>query len=269
MNSNCAPVCNTCGWLDSYEARCPIDPNAKSAWGPGDLDRMFQRLILLEEEYDVTVLSSPSSSNGAGPWVITLENVVSPAEAQRLVELGYDAGYERSTEVGRVHSDGSVDKDVTPARTSTNAWCTDESCFNDNVARRVMERLSNLTNIPQNNGEYLQLLRYEPGQYYHTHHDYIHHHMERQHGVRILTVFLYLNDVKAGGGTKFDALDVTVEPKLGRAVIWPSTLNESPNEMDERTAHQALPVEDGIKYGANIWFHQFDFQTPDANGCVE
>jgi len=41
----------------------------------------------------------------------------------------------------------------------------------------------------------------------------------------------------------------TVMPKRGRALLWPSVLDEDPNTQDERTDHQALPVEKGIKYG--------------------
>ena len=67
--------------------------------------------------------------------------------------------------------------------------------------------------------------------------------------MQTLTVFLYLNDVEAGGGTHFSRLDQTVMPKRGRAVIWPSVLDEFPNKKDGRTMHEALPVEAGIKYG--------------------
>jgi hypothetical protein len=73
----------------------------------------------------------------------------------------------------------------------------------------------------------------------------------RQQGVRILTVYLYLNDVEAGGGTNFDQLDITVMPKRGRALLWPSVLDRAPSDKDGRTTHQALPVEAGVKYGAN------------------
>lgn len=74
---------------------------------------------------------------------------------------------------------------------------------------------------------------------------------DRECGVRIITVFLYLNDVEAGGGTDFPDLDLTVMPKRGSALIWPSVLDSDPNKKDGRTDHQALPVEQGIKYGAN------------------
>jgi 2OG-Fe(II) oxygenase superfamily len=93
---------------------------------------------------------------------------------------------------------------------------------------------------------------------YEEHHDYIDIDLERQQGVRILTVYLYLNDVEAGGGTNFPKLNVTVMPKRGRALIWPSVRDDDPSEPDTRTDHQALPVMKGIKYGANLWYHQRD-----------
>jgi prolyl 4-hydroxylase len=69
-------------------------------------------------------------------------------------------------------------------------------------------------------------------------------------------VYLYLNDVEAGGGTNFPTIqNITVMPKRGRVLIWPSVLNEDPNTIDSRTTHQALPVEKGIKYGTS----RFDF----------
>jgi prolyl 4-hydroxylase len=66
-----------------------------------------------------------------------------------------------------------------------------------------------------------------------------------------MTFYLYLNDVEAGGGTNFNQLGITVTPRRGRAVLWPSVLNDKPSQQDGRTTHQALPVEKGIKYGAN------------------
>jgi prolyl 4-hydroxylase len=79
--------------------------------------------------------------------------------------------------------------------------------------------------------------------------------VKMQAGPRILTVYIYLNDVQKGGGTNFEELDVTVLPKRGRVLIWPSVYDQSVNEKDRRTMHAAMPVEAGIKYGANAWFH--------------
>jgi prolyl 4-hydroxylase len=109
-----------------------------------------------------------------------------------------------------------------------------------------------------------------------------------------MTVFLYLNEVEEGGGTEFPKLGLTVYPKRGRALIWPSVKDEDPDQPDPRTDHGALPVLKGVKYGktvlsqtrrqeretdsnvrftpfrctgANAWIHQRDFKNPFKRGC--
>jgi prolyl 4-hydroxylase len=99
---------------------------------------------------------------------------------------------------------------------------------------------------------------------YEEHHDYIYLtenlELERQEGHRILTVFLYLNNVEAGGGTAFTHLDITVMPEVGKLLLWPSVLDGSPKEIDWRTEHEAEIVLKGQKYGANLWFHTKPYQ---------
>lgn len=116
-----------------------------------------------------------------------------------------------------------------------------------------------ITGTPVENQESLQLLRYEVGQFYGIHNDYIENNKDLAVGPRILTFYLYLNDVEKGGETNFPRLGVTVKPKKGRAILWPSVLNEDPNEKDIRSDHQALPVLEGLKFGANAWIHLRDY----------
>ena len=276
MKMQCPRVCKTCDQL-SVTTRCPLDPNAPNAWQPGSLDEMFVNVTTLPEfqKYEPVVLSRPDYLEGdtednadyqIGPWVVVLENFLSEEETLRLIELGAEEGYVRSADVGKLKADGSFEHSVNNGRTSTNAWCQ-HSCYRDPTAQAVMDRIANLTNTPEVNSEYLQLLRYEVGQFYQRHHDYIEHQTYRQQGPRLLTVFLYLNDVEAGGGTNFPLLDLTVMPRRGRALLWPSVKNENPDFRDPRTDHQALPVEKGLKYGANAWIHQRDFKGPNGAGC--
>ncbi len=155
------------------------------AWSPGDLDRMFRRLSLepYKSKYDVNVLSSPDSEEG-GPWVLTMENFITDQESERLIELGSNRGYKRSTV-------GETDRVVSQSRTSSHTWCKLE-CAQDETVVAVNNRISNMTELPVVNSESLQLLRYDPGQFYTLHHDYIDTELERQQGVRMITVFLYL-----------------------------------------------------------------------------
>ena len=84
----------------------------------------------------------------------------------------------------------------------------------------------------------------------------------------MLTAYIYLNDVPAGGGTRFPDLDLTVTPKQGRVVIWPSVRNANTTEEDPRTYHEALPVKQGVKYGTNAWIHQRNYQSPYEADCT-
>jgi hypothetical protein len=66
----------------------------------------------------------------------------------------------------------------------------------------------------------------------------------------------YLNDVDEGGETNFPKMNITIQPKRGRAVLWPSVFDADPMSNDVRSDHQALPVIKGVKYGVNAWIHQ-------------
>jgi prolyl 4-hydroxylase len=266
-------MCGTCEQL-SDETRCPYDKDTMpDAWKPGDLNQYFTNLTTLEQfrRYEPKVLSRPEYLPGdseenadhiLGPWIVTLENVITKEESERLIELGHAEGFKQS-----VIADGTVDGHAYAGRTSSNAWCQFK-CYNDTLAQSALARVTEISMIPEQNSEYWQLLKYGEGEFYHNHHDYGGAHKIRQQGVRILTIYLYLNNVEEGGGTSFPSLNVTVMPAQGRALIWPSVLNEDPNEMDPRTFHEALPVLKGVKYGANAWIHLRDFKGPLHNNCI-
>ena len=127
------------------------------------------------------------------------------------------------------------------------------------------------------------------------------HQKERHCGPRILTFFLYLSDVEEAGGTGFADLGITVSPKKGRALLWPSVMNYDPSVKDGRTRHevcntinllsdrsftkasfynisclyisnhniisQALKVEKGRKFAANAWIHLYNYKKPQILGC--
>lgn len=69
---------------------------------------------------------------------------------------------------------------------------------------------------------------------------------------------MYLSDVQEGGATYFPLLNITVQPKRGRIVLWSNVWNSKPNVMDLRMVHQAQPVQRGVKFASNLWIHQRD-----------
>ena len=84
--------------------------------------------------------------------------------------------------------------------------------------------------------------------------------------MRLYTFFVYLSEVAEGGGTRFTRAGITVTPKLGRGILWPSVLARDLRTSDRRTNHEALPVAKGVKYAANLWQHLYDFKTPRETG---
>ncbi|CAB9515288.1 Prolyl 4-hydroxylase subunit alpha-1 [Seminavis robusta] len=283
MKHHCPIVCKSCEVLH-HETKCPVDSTNiqedEVAWRPGDLDKMFQRITTdptIQELHQPTVLQRPTYANGdteetatynLGFWVVTLDNFLTQQETEQIVRLGHQAGFNRSaSDVGKASQDGSFTRRFDEDRTSENTWCK-RPCYEDPIVQRVLQKMYHVTQIHDKHAENLQILKYEPQQYYKPHIDYIFEEKSRMQGVRILTMYLYLSDVEEGGGTNFPQMDLTVMPKRGRALLWPSVLNEAPNSMDARTVHQALPVLKGIKYGANAWYHMRDFKTPLARGCA-
>ena len=179
MQTNCAPACETCHLLD-IKHRCPIEPGNECIWKPGDLNTLMENIADNADgsgeylQYNPKALSRPMKKRDGtdagvdkdGPWIVLLENFVSEEEADRLVELGKKQGYERSADVGKERPDGSHDSKVSDSRTSYNTWCQEPSCYEDPLVKPVIDRIANITKTEVRNSEYLQLLQYEPGQYY-------------------------------------------------------------------------------------------------------
>jgi prolyl 4-hydroxylase len=278
MQLQCAPVCQACELMD-FDLRCNLDPDAVDALYPGDLDRLYESITANSafEQYGLKVLSRPSYAPGdtaettdyqLGPWIVVFENAVTDEEADRIIELGGKVGFTKSVTntVGVKEKDGTPTALGDPRRTSTTAWCQYD-CTEDPTVRRVMNRIATITSIAETNFEPLQILKYEKDQFYKTHNDYAGDKKNRPPGVRILTFYVYLSDVDEGGGTHFPELNLTVTPKKGRAVLWPSVLNDEPNSLESRTDHEALAVDRGVKYGFNTWIHQRDFKNALEKGC--
>jgi ShK domain-like len=175
MMAECAVICKKCEVL-SPEAECPYNPDImKNAWYPGDVNAMFERIVRdYDDLYNITILSRPLQDDSAdvehstirdGPWVITLDGFLTPEECQRLIDLGYDAGYERSE--GMTIKDGVLVSDlVSNQRTSRNAWCDTAACKRDPIALSVRHRMANLTQISPMHSEPMQILKYDPGEFY-------------------------------------------------------------------------------------------------------
>ena len=240
--------CESCA--DRIDSRRLIDPSVRcdrdflntteAAWGPGDLNRLFERWTT-DPEFErlgPRVLSGPAKKDGRGPWVIEFENFASDEEVSALIKGGQMEGFDRSTDQGKLNAAGEQEKVVSTSRTSSNAWCMSK-CESLPGVRSITSKIEKVTGIPKSFYESFQILDYEKGQFYRSHHDSSQKD-DSSTGPRILTFFLYLSDVEEGGGTKFNQLGLEVKPKRGKALIWPSVLDSDPGLWDGRMVSEGI-----------------------------
>lgn len=254
MTVNCPVSCNFCHLRDP-KVRCPrerLNTTHTLAYEPGQMNEMFSNLKAnFGDRYGIEILST-------SPWIVTFENFVSDEEIENIL-ASVHGNWERSTDTGEANEFGEVGRVLSQGRTSSNAWCRHDCESNPHV-QNVYKKISEVVGIDKTNFESFQILQYDIGQKYLTHHDAGVSQDGLACGPRILTFFLYLSDVEEGGETAFPTLGYTVKPKKGKALLWPSTHSHDPSSIDHRTMHEARPVIRGKKYAANAWIHLYDFE---------
>lgn len=131
----------------------------------------------------------------------------------------------------------------------------------NDIVRRVEERIARLVNWPMENGEGLQVLHYGPGAEYKPHHDYFAPNepgtptILKRGGQRVGTLVIYLNEPEGGGGTIFPEVPLQVMPRRGNAVFF-SYARPDPST---RTLHGGAPVRSGEKWIATKWLREREF----------
>lgn len=187
------------------------------------------------------------------PRVVVFGGLMTEAECDELVALARQRLARSETVV------------TTTGASEVNVARTSEGMFfgrgENDVCKRIEARIATLLNWPLDNGEGLQILRYQPGAEYKPHYDYFDPAepgtptILRRGGQRVATLVMYLNEPARGGGTTFPDVGFEVAPVRGNAVFFsydrphPST----------RTLHGGAPVIEGEKWVATKWLREREF----------
>lgn len=130
------------------------------------------------------------------------------------------------------------------------------------VIRRLEERIAKLLNWPLENGEGLQVLHYRPGAEYKPHYDYFAPNepgtptILKRGGQRVGTLVMYLNEPTRGGGTTFPDVGLQVVPRRGNAVFF----SYDRPDPSTKTLHGGAPVLEGEKWIATKWLREREFK---------
>ena len=175
------------------------------------------------------------------------DNFISPEETKHVLELANPLFRE-----SRLVSGFSEN-----IRKSQTAWLSPS----DSVVKKIIERVCNITNIPFENTEKIQVVKYGPNGFYNAHYDASCDdkkecvEFEKNGGQRVLTMILYLNDDFTGGYTDFPNLKTQYKPKKYSGLLFYS-LEKNGNKCHPLSLHSGMPVKSGNKYIANIWLRE-------------
>ncbi len=140
---------------------------------------------------------------------------------------------------------------------------TSETCdldANHPAVQDLEARLFALNGIPIEYGEPVQGQRYEVGNEFKAHTDYFEpsgadfEKYTSVAGNRTWTFMAYLNDVPAGGATRFKVIDKIFQPQQGMLLCWN---NHRPDgSLNAATLHHAMKVRKGLKYVITKWYRE-------------
>lgn len=176
-----------------------------------------------------------------------VRNFLSPDECDRLIAM-IEAHHRPST-IADYNGDDVF-------RTSSTCDLPAE----DPDVAALAAKLAEFSGIDPRHGEPLQGQRYEVGQEFKAHTDYFEPRGPEFEkycavpGQRTWTFMIYLNDVDAGGATRFKVIDKVVQPERGKMVCWNNRRPDgSPNPV---TLHHAMKVRSGLKYVITQWYRE-------------
>ena len=162
---------------------------------------------------------------------------------------------------------GLIEKDRRPSTLADAGddryFRTSETCDLDPaepVVRELEALLVALNGIDPAHGEPVQGQRYDVGQEFKPHCDYFNRGGRDWDkycsvaGQRTWTFMVYLNEVEAGGATRFKALGKTFQPEPGKLVCWN---NMRPDGRENpSTIHHGMKVRRGVKYVITKWYRE-------------
>lgn len=183
-----------------------------------------------------------------------LNNFITPQKCKQIINYANDKLFD-SEVIGGKHKE---------IRNSQQCWIPK----NNSIVIPMFQKVSQMFNIPVENAEDLQVVRYRPNQYYNEHHDACCDDDDNckrfisRGGQRKLTVLVYLNNDFGEGHTNFPNLNIKVKPKVGDAVVF-FPLADGTSKCHPLSLHAGMPVTSGEKWVANLWFREGNFDKPN------
>jgi prolyl 4-hydroxylase len=254
--------------MDRAVARAIVDAfvAARRANTPAPVDSITMDEATAEYVYEQPILRAGTrietsdrvvrvAARADKPVLAVLRDVLDADECAALIERA------RPRLVASTIVDPATGRDVvTPHRTSRGMFFRLEE---DALIARLDRRISEIMNLPVENGEGFQVLHYPTGAVNTPHFDFLqptspaNQASIARSGQRVSTLIAYLNEVEDGGETVFPEAGWSVSPHPGSAVYF-EYCNRF-GQVDSRTVHAGNAVGRGEKWVLTKWMRQRRF----------
>lgn len=245
-------------WLHlAHLAGCPLAPAqgsednlAISLRGPIATDSFpWQRIV---REIDFAAQLAPGNTQKVEwplPRIQSVRQLISADFCAYVIGLA--APYLRRAEVNDVAGGRGVH------RMRTNSAMAFGHGNMDVILRLIDARIAQIAGIPAANQEATGVLRYQPGETYADHYDFIDPKVPlfqaelAARGQRVMTVLVYLNEKYEAGETRFPRLEWNFRGATGDALLWSNVDEHGAPEL--RTLHIGMPPTRGEKWLLSKW----------------
>lgn len=192
----------------------------------------------------------PVRALSEAPRIRVCESFATAEECARLIELASE-GLRRAL----VYRRDAAGHEASEIRTNTDS---DYSITRVDIFTSLLrDRLASALGVPARHFEIAKLLHYEPGQQFSLHGDFqepttpaLQQEIE-QHGQRVATALVYLNDDYEGGETEFPRIGLRFRGKRGDALMFDNV--RPSGALDYDTLHAGLPPTRGEKWLFSQW----------------
>jgi len=178
----------------------------------------------------------------------TVDNFLTQEQCSEIISL-----IEQNNEKSVVVDDSSYGRKEHESRTSSTCYFSDI----DSIICPIRDKISKELNIDSRQIERLQGQKYEIGQFFKPHFDYISSkselHRIDEFGNRIWTCLIYLNEDFEGGTTNFPKLNLEIKPKKGMCLIFQNMKN---GELIQDSLHEGKELLTGCKYIITAWIRE-------------
>ncbi len=176
--------------------------------------------------------------------VVELRNVLTPEQCSALISAFADTLFHSMV--------GGYDGQRIVHHNRTSSSVKIES----GVPETLRERVASLCGLPIENQERWEIIRYNVGEHFSPHYDFLP--KPDASGQRLFSAVLFLQAPELGGATEFPHLGRSFEPEQGKLLLWRNTESGG---CCAAALHASAPVLRGTKWSLVTWIRERRVQT--------